>query len=81
MANGTFDYIKFDKQSTANQASIKEVFTTLETVILHKLNHSRYRALAITALEEAYSWVGKAVREDQLKRGGENELEEKRSDS
>jgi len=26
----------------------------------------RYKALALTALEEAYCWIGKAIRDDQI---------------
>jgi len=36
----------------------------------------RAKALAITKLEEVYMWIGKAIRDDQIKRNGSAELQE-----
>jgi len=40
----------------------------------------RAKALAITKLEEVYMWIGKAIRDDQIKRNGSAELQEERKD-
>ena len=62
-----FDHVEFDDEAQAKRKEMHEAFTALEQV-LGKLADGRYKALTITALEEAYAWAGKAVRDDQLAR-------------
>lgn len=69
-----FDYVKFDELAAAKQAAFKARFQELETMLNEQLPSSpggrdpygRAKALVLTALEEAYMWVGKAVRDEQV---------------
>lgn len=67
-----FDYVKYDEQAMSAQLAFKDQFMALEEAVNIKLNSPRAKALVMTKLEEAYMWVGKAIRDDQLAR---NELE------
>ncbi len=65
----TFNYVKYDPEHTLVQDNAKAVVMELELVV-DKLLPGRSSALARTALEECYMWIGKAIRDDQvLKRG------------
>ncbi len=74
-----FSYIKYDPQSIALQQELKELFEQLE-LTSEKLSAPRPKALMLTALEEAYMWSGKAVRDDQIARTGNLEEQKDRSD-
>jgi len=85
-----FDYVKYDEKACAKQADFKASFKMLEMEISN-IGHEipkdaqalfvgRARALAITALEECYMWVGKALRDEQLFRTPKV-LQEERSDA
>lgn len=63
------DYVKYDEEATSLQALFKMTFDNLVEA-LEKMPSSREAALAITKLEESYMWVGKAIRNNQLKRKG-----------
>ena len=60
---GRFDYMQFDEVSRRQQGFMKESFERLthdfETLFLV----GRARSLVLTKLEEAYMWVGKAIRD------------------
>ena len=72
-----FDYVKYDPKAMDSQAYFKGVFDILdEKLKAHK--DGRAKALALTALEEAYMWIGKAIRDDQISRNGSAELQEGR---
>lgn len=81
MAN-PFDYVAYDEEASELQKQAKEKFRDI-------LDWSEYcledapRALALvkTKLEEAYMWVGKAIRDDQISRNGSVELQEERNNS
>lgn len=75
-----FDYVKFDEKTAKIQADFKAVFVALESG-LDQFPSSREIALTMTKLEEAYAWLGKAIRNEQIKRTGSTELQEKRADS
>jgi hypothetical protein len=62
-----FEYIKYDDIAMAAQPGIKAAFQHTETMI-SQLADSRAKSLALTALEESYMWVGKAIRDDQIAR-------------
>ncbi len=64
-ASLTFSYVRYNEHSTAVQAQFKTAFESLERMVL-SLPPGRARALVMTKLEEAYMWVGKAVRDQQL---------------
>lgn len=72
-----FDYVKYDDQAAGQQAFYKEKFMELDSVV-ESLNPGRAKSLAITKLEEAYMWVGKALRDEQIARGNPVELQEER---
>lgn len=81
MAPGRFDYVKYDDQAIALQADFKHSFETLERHIENGLTAPRYKALALTKLEETYMHIGKAIRDDQIARNNTTELQEERSNS
>lgn len=64
---GRFDYIKYDEKSINVQVAIKKKFESLEET-LDALPDSRAKSLALTHLEEAFMWAGKAIRDEQLSR-------------
>ena len=74
-----FDYVKYDDQACKEQAEFKTVCVNMDTMI-SSLQSPRAKALAITALEECYMWIGKAIRDDQIYRSGAVPQEE-RTDS
>lgn len=75
-----FDYVAYDSGAQADQAAAKEKATELETLI-NGLGKGRSQALAITALEECYMWIGKAIRDLQIERNGSAPLQEGRNNS
>jgi hypothetical protein len=64
---GRFDYIKYDEHAQLEQAKLKTLFLALEEKV-EELQAGRPKALALTAIEEAYMWVGKAIRDEQINR-------------
>ncbi len=75
-----FDYVAYDEESQVNQ----QIFKTLVTDIELELNHiedGRSKSLAITKLEECYGWIGKAIRDDQIRRNATTKLQEERCNS
>ena len=75
-----FDYIAYDDLAKEKQAYIKKKFQDIEDV-LSGFPKGRPISLALTALEESYMWIGKAIRDEQIARDAEAELEEGRSNS
>lgn len=74
-----FDYVKYDDKAVKDQGTIKKAFQDLESQLTY-LNDGRAKSLVLTKLEEAYMWVGKQIRDDQIKRNGAAELQESRKD-
>ena len=62
-----FDYVEYDDQAKSQQSFYKVKFMELDSVV-ESLEPGRARSLALTALEEAYMWVGKALRDEQIAR-------------
>jgi hypothetical protein len=77
---GRFDYVKYDEKSITTQDVFKGTVRSLENYIDVFLVSPRAKALALTKLEEAYMWIGKAIRDDQISRNGSAELQEERND-
>lgn len=76
-----FDYVKYDDLAQVRQAAFKDQVEYLENLIcgnFHNPACGRAKALALTALEECYMWIGKAIRDDQIARNGSAELQEER---
>lgn len=65
----TFSYVKYDEEHQAMQAQFKAAFESLERMVM-TLAAGRPRSLVLTKLEEAYMWIGKAIRDDQIAKGG-----------
>lgn len=77
MAN-RFDYVKYDGIAQTTQESCKDLFGQLEKYVEASLVNGRAKALVLTKLEEAYMWIGKAIRDEQIARNGCAELQEER---
>ena len=63
-----FDYVAYDDQAQFEQRLFKDAFTSLEELVEDKLQNGRAKALVLTALEEAYMWAGKSIRDKQIAR-------------
>lgn len=68
-----FDYVSFDERSQRNLQHFKECVEELEDEIETTLKAPRYKAIALTKLEEVFMFIGKAIRDDQLERSKEDE--------
>ncbi len=69
---GRFDYVRYDEHTVKQQATFKAAFEALDLHANLNLKDGRAKALVITKLEEAYMWVGKALR-DQMPESVPNE--------
>lgn len=76
---GRFDYVRYDEQAQKAQDAFKEMFSQL-TMNVEAMDKGRAQSLALTKLEEAYMWVGKALRDEQIARNGSAPLMEERKD-
>lgn len=74
-----FDYVKYDDQAAKMQEMFKEKFVELEEKVCC-LRNGRAKAIVMTKIEEAYMWVGKALRDEQIERNGSAPLMEQRKD-
>lgn len=65
-----FDYVAYDQEAAAKQAQMKDKFVELTSLIEANLYGGRAKALVLTKLEEAYMWIGKAIRDEQVDKRG-----------
>ncbi len=65
-----FSYVKYDAEAIAEQEAFKVKFEELEAMAAG-LKAGRAQALFLTALEEAYMWTGKAIRDEQIERNSQ----------
>lgn len=63
-----FDYVKYDKTAADKQAAFKSKFEELEKMAYDLLPDGRNRNLFLVAIEQAYMWTGKAIRDEQIAR-------------
>lgn len=75
-----FSYVRYDEQATETQKRFKALFEAIEDFAESKLPNSRPKSLLMTALEEAYMWTGKAIRDDQIARTGKVDEQPDRND-
>lgn len=76
-----FDYVKYDQRAINIQTAIKEKFEHIEAYVNEFLPACRATSLLLTALEEAYMWSGKAIRDDQILRSKDGvQLNEERKE-
>ena len=61
-----FAHVKFDARRAAKQAHFKEKFEELESMAEDILLDGRAKNLFMTALESAYMWARKALRDEQM---------------
>lgn len=75
-----FDYVKYNDVAAKLQAAFKEKFEDLTSAV-EALEDGRAKSLVLTKLEESYMWIGKALRDQQIKNCGPAEPQEERSNS
>jgi hypothetical protein len=75
-----FDYVKYDDMAILQQGIFKDQFLKIEGDI-KKLYQGRSASLALTKIEEAYMWIGKQIRDDQIARNEKTEIQEERNNS
>lgn len=68
-----FSYVKYDALSVSKQEDLKRMFEAIEDYAEHCLEDGRAKSLLMTALEEAYMWTGKAIRDEQIARNSQVE--------
>lgn len=68
----SFSYVKYDEDSIQQQEKAKKMCEEMEQFI-DSLGKGRPQSLALTALEETYMWIGKAIRDNQIARGSQVE--------
>jgi len=73
-----YDFVKYDEHAAKLSADYKKRFEELEAALNLDLGlrGKRSFATAMTKLEEAFMWVGKAIRDNQIERNGSAPLEE-----
>lgn len=64
---GMFDFVDYDAETLKQQKQFKEAFLDLEKGV-NLLPPGRARSLVLTHIEEAYMWIGKALRDAQQNR-------------
>lgn len=65
-----FTYVDYDAHSMEKSLAIRDALREVEALLM-RLPESRPRSLALTKLEEALMWAGKAIRDEQLAREAE----------
>lgn len=63
-----FSYVKYDEKATKASETFKSQFELLEQMAGDLLEPGREASLVLTKLEEAFMWVGKSIRNSQIKR-------------
>ena len=72
--------MKYDAPSVKLQNDFRELFERIESLASGTLPESRAKSLLMTKIEEAYMWVGKAIRDEQLKNRTAEEQPERKTD-
>ena len=67
-----FEYVKYDSKSTELSEGFKNSFERLE-LMSAGISEGRAKSLFLTHLEESFMWIGKAIRDDQIKRNSHTE--------
>lgn len=62
------DSIPYDDTSKQLYSELRILFGRAEAGAMMNLSGGRYKKHALLALEESFLWVGKALKDDQLKR-------------
>ena len=75
-----FDYVEYDELAVWRQKTAKELFMNISSIV-ESYEISRPQSIALTKLEEAYMWIGKAIRDDQIARNNSVKPQEQRTNS
>ena len=75
-AQTRFSYVKYDDVRTAAQQDFKNEFERLERLVEKHLKPDRAQELCLTALEVAYMWTGKQLRDQQIEADGGKVVEQ-----
>jgi hypothetical protein len=76
-----FDYVKYDETSGKKQEAFKRMMMMVEDSVEKNVMDSGHKVRIFEKLEEAYMWIGKAIRDEQVSRTRKVELQEERGDS
>lgn len=78
-----FDYIAYDETSQRDQLEAKKAVQGVETVIdmIMPEMTNRAKEQAIICLEQCYMWIGKGIRDQQIKANGKATIQEQRVNS
>lgn len=79
--SGRFDYVRYDERAINDQNVLKFNVENLENLVGHLIKCPRSKALVMSKLEEAYMWIGKGIRNDQIERNRSAESQEERTNS
>lgn len=75
---GRLDYVKYDSTSTQLSESFRTELEKILVAIEEKIECRRSKDLAITSLENVFMWIGKGIRDDQVRQGrGEQHVPER----
>lgn len=74
-----FSYVKYDAEAARKSEAFKQSFEILEAQVEETLPAGREKSLVHTKLEEAFMWVGKAIRNEQIERDSQTEHVPERS--
>jgi hypothetical protein len=66
-----FSYVKYDERSVELQEHFRVLCDAIDVGLLTMLPNSPEKTLAVRSLEVAYMWIGKAIRDAQVARGGD----------
>lgn len=72
-AEQRYSYVKYDGEATNKSEAFKKSFVELTRQIESNTKPGRAQANVLTRLEEAFMWVGKALRDEQIERNGSAE--------
>lgn len=61
-----YTYVKYDAEIAAEQEAFKKEFEALTVKVITQVAPGRHQSLCLTHLEEAYMWIGKALRDKQI---------------
>ena len=68
--NQRFSYVKYDDKAIKLSEAFKDSFERLE-LMAADLSEGRAKSLFLTHLEESFMWIGKAIRDEQIKRNSQ----------
>lgn len=74
-----FSYVRYDQVAIEKQTKLREKFEELEKLVTETMPTGRPQSLCLTALEEAYMWTGKGIRDEQIERTGQVDEQPERS--